>query len=70
MVVGRGGNRKAENYRTSTNSSAHAESSWRLEEFAEGPVTMGNPFLHFTTRVVKGDFLRRRRLGPCITSKG
>ncbi len=63
---------KGENNRTSASSSPHAESSWRLKEFAEGAVTIGmvSLFQYFTTRVEKDAFLRRRRLGPCRTFRG
>ncbi len=39
--MGRGGNRRTGNKRTSPNSSSHAESSWRLEKLTEGAVTIG-----------------------------
>ncbi len=58
-------------YGTSANSLSYAESSWRWKEFTEGAVTkgVGSQFLHFTTRVEKDEFLRRRQLGPCRTMK-
>ncbi len=48
------------NHGMSANISSHAESSWRLNELTNGPVTIevGN-----LTRIEKDDFLRRRRLG-------
>ncbi len=43
------------NHGTSANSSAHAESSWCLNELREEKVTieMGNLFQNFTTRIEK-----------------
>ncbi len=55
------GSRRAGNHGTSTNSSSHTESSWRLKGFTEGAVTIGvgSLFQYFTTRVEKDDFLRK-----------
>ncbi len=43
------------------------EPSCRLKELTEGAVTIGvrSLFQYFKTRFEKGDFLQRRRLGPC-----
>ncbi len=59
-------------YRPSENKYFHAKSSWRLSVLTEGPLTIevGTLFQYFTTRIEKGEFLRRHRNGPCRTLKG
>ncbi len=59
-----GRNRRTGNHETSSTSSSHAESSWRLAELTEGLVriAMGSLFPYSTIGNEKDDFLRRRRL--------
>ncbi len=71
MGTGRG-DRRTVDHATSTNSSSHAESSWCFKELTEGAVTIGvgSLFQYITTRIEKGDFLQRLRLGPYRSLKG
>ncbi len=58
--------------RTTANSFSDADSTWYLNESTEGTVTIevGSLLVYFTTHIEKDDFLRKHRLGPCVTLKG